>query len=110
MVYSIAYLRDGFYVTGTDDGTNAFLARDNPGPLDLWHQRYGHVNKRCILEMIRNRAMRGMAQSSKTSKGSDWPNCVRGKMTRLSLKSRMHKATAPGEVIYADLCGPILVD
>jgi len=36
--------------------------------------------------------------------------CVQGKQQRSSFKSRQQRATTRGEVIHADLCGPMEVD
>lgn len=107
-----AGLKNGLYsITGRPCGIRhiANVAEKTDASDRLWHQRYGHVHERCISEMIKHDSVSGMSRKDSAKTGKDCEHCIKGKMTRLSLKPRSLKATKPGEVIYSDVCGPISV-
>lgn len=76
---------------------------------ELWNERLGHVSARCIDDIISHDAVTGMSSQDSASTGNECEHCVKGKMARLGLKSRVRKAKRPGEVVYTDVCGPLAV-
>lgn len=81
--------------------------------ISLWHKRMGHVNKRTIEDMVRNRSVLNMncninKRSSETCQTIGCEACVLGKQARKSfpLSSRQRASTIGGRV-HVDICGPI---
>lgn len=74
--------------------------------LQLWHERLGHQNKRHVREILKN--MNIPLKSAATSEFCD--GCVLGKAHRKPFKSRPYRATSVGEVINADVNGPMSVE
>lgn len=102
-------LRDGIYVIGIAKNRGAKYAFRAERGLGIWHHRFGHVDKGAISSMREKRSVNGLEEITPSKGGANCEHCMRGKLTKLSLKSRLHKPTSPGEVIYTDVCGPLPV-
>ena len=78
--------------------------------LETWHRHLGHCNTRTIIDMARNKVVKGMPIDLSSSPPS-CDSCILRKQTR-SLVSKVQegvRATKPLEHIYVDLCGPMPV-
>ena len=53
--------------------------------------------------------MHGISLSEKAVTGNDCDDCLKGKLPRLTMKSRTLKAREIGETVYSDVCGPMQV-
>lgn len=87
------------------------VAIDNA--LDIWHARYGHINKRTIIKT--SKVVEGMDPLDMTmltpSNGThtiDCISCRMAKQTRLTFPTSTRvRSTKIGEVIHLDICGPV---
>ena len=68
--------------------------------LQLYHERMGHQNKRHIRNVIQHEFDIKVEVDTETCEG-----CMYGKAHRQKFGTR-ERATAPGELIHADVCGP----
>ena len=69
------------------------------GDLQLWHRRFGHAHQELIQHLLKI-----------PSRGSEkffCEECSLGKSHRLPYSGTLRQATTPGELVFADLCGPI---
>ena len=81
----------------------------NPS-VDVWHQRFGHLNHKYIEKLMKNNLVNGM-DSCQTHETSNCEACILGKMTRRSFpKKSDSRATRPLEIIHSDVCGPMQVN
>ena len=69
--------------------------------LQIWHERLGHQNKRHVQNILKQRGI-DIAVDNKFCGA-----CVEGKQHRNSFQSRQQRSMEPGEIIHADLCGPM---
>ena len=68
--------------------------------LQLFHERMAHQNKHHIKKLIQREFGIKVQVDNETCEG-----CIYGKAHRLKFGTRV-RATAPGELIYCDVCGP----
>lgn len=73
----------------------------NDDLLQLYHERMGHQNKRHIKELVEREYGIKVEVDHDTCEG-----CMYGKAHRLKFGSR-ERATTPGQLMHADVCGPI---
>lgn len=73
----------------------------NEDLLQLHHERMGHQNKRHIKELIEREYGISVKVDHDTCEG-----CMYGKAHRLKF-GRRERATTPGQLMHADVCGPI---
>ncbi|KAF8789502.1 Retrovirus-related Pol polyprotein like [Argiope bruennichi] len=73
--------------------------------LQLWHKRLGHQNKRHVRKLITDMGI--SVSHVATSEFCD--GCDLGKAYRKSFKSRPYRAMSIGEIINADVDGPMSV-
>lgn len=71
--------------------------------LQLYHERMGHQNKRHVSKVIEHEFGIKVSANHDTCEG-----CMYGKAHKLKFGTREH-TTAPGQLIHADVCGPIEV-
>lgn len=69
--------------------------------LRVWHERLGHQNAAHVRSILRSRGIDFVDEDLKCEA------CVYGKQHRGSFKSREEKASSCGEIIHADVCGPM---
>ena len=68
--------------------------------LQLYHERMGHQNKRHVKDVMQEEFDIKVNVNNETCEA-----CMYGKAHRLKFGTR-ERATAPGELIHADVCGP----
>lgn len=68
--------------------------------LQLYHERFGHQNKRHIKSLIGRELGVNVEINSEICEG-----CIYGKAHRLPFGTRL-RSTKPGELIHTDVCGP----
>ena len=68
--------------------------------LQLYHERMGHQNKRHVKDVMQEEFDIKVDVNNETCEA-----CMYGKAHRLKFGTR-ERATAPGELIHADVCGP----
>jgi len=72
----------------------------NEATLQLYHERMGHQNKRHIKDVVQEEFDIEVDVNNKMCEA-----CMYGKAHRLKFSTR-ERATTPGELIHADVCGP----
>lgn len=68
--------------------------------LQLYHERFGHQNKRYIKDIVKRELGIDLKSDDIQCEG-----CIYGKAQRLKFGKR-DRASMPGELIHADVCGP----
>lgn len=68
--------------------------------LQLYHERFAHQNTRHVIELVKRKFGVQLKPDNVTCEA-----CVYGKAHRLKFGTR-ERATKPGELIHADVCGP----
>lgn len=69
--------------------------------LQLWHERLGHQNKRHVQQFLKIRGI------NVTVDDEYCDGCAFGKQHRQYFGQRIDKATAAGELVHSDVCGPM---
>ena len=85
-----------------------------PQPLNVWHERFGHANYHTIKAAIRHGAVSGLQVVEELSPVSPAPEifceaCCLGKQARFPIPCSTRRASACGELIHFDTCGPMSV-
>ena len=78
------------------------LTEVNKSTLQLYHERWGHQDKRHIKRLLENELGIEVKLDMKLCEP-----CVYGKTNRLPFGTRV-KATSPGELMSTDVCGPFI--
>ncbi|UYV74792.1 hypothetical protein LAZ67_12001004 [Cordylochernes scorpioides] len=74
----------------------------NVNMLQLWHERFGHQNKRHVQKWLKEQGIDAVMDNEPCEA------CIYGKQHRLSFGSReQYASTQPGNLIHVDVCGPI---
>ena len=78
--------------------------------METWHRRLGHCNNRTIIDMARDKVVKGMPIDLSTTPPK-CDHCILGKQTRSPVPKVREgiKASTPLERVYIDLCGPMPV-
>lgn len=74
------------------------IGKDNL--LQLYHERFGHQNKRHVKSLLKRELNIKVDMDSELCEG-----CIYGKANRLPFGTR-ERTTKPGEQIHTDVCGP----
>lgn len=69
--------------------------------LRVWHERLGHQNMAHVKEFLRNKSIDFVDDDFKCEA------CMYGKQHRGSFGGREEKSSSCGEIIHADVCGPM---
>jgi len=69
--------------------------------LQYWHERLSHQNKKHVQEFLQREGI------SVNSSDNFCEACAYGKSHRQPFYNRTCRATSPGEIIHADVCGPM---
>jgi hypothetical protein len=87
--------------------TSALYTKRTPD-LETWHRRLGHCNTRTIIDMARNKVIKGMPIDL-SSAPPKCDSCILGKQTRSPVPKMREgiRATLPLERVYVDLLGPM---
>ncbi|MGI4816432.1 MAG: reverse transcriptase domain-containing protein, partial [Janthinobacterium lividum] len=72
--------------------------------LQEWHEALGHQNKRHVKNFLEDRGVTVKPEAVFCE------SCVLGKHCRMTFGERVEKSKQPGELIFADVCGPMQVD
>ena len=82
------------------------MARD-VNSLSLWHQRYGHVNKKDVKTLYSEKLVEGMKLDLK-HEDEDCEGCAVGKSVRYPFpKVGSKKSTGILDLVHSDVCGPL---
>ncbi|UYV67852.1 hypothetical protein LAZ67_5002251 [Cordylochernes scorpioides] len=74
----------------------------NGNMLQLWHERFGHQNKRHVQKWLKEQGIDAVMDNEPCEA------CIYGKQHRLSFVSReQYASTQPGNLIHVDVCGPM---
>ena len=72
--------------------------------LQIWHERLGHQNKRYVAKYLKMNGIKYI-DNNEFCEG-----CILGKQHRLSFGTRVSESQKPGDLIHADVCGPMQED
>ena len=77
----------------------------------LWHRCFGHLSPKILRKMQLDKVVTGMEDASISNPGDPCATCELGKQTRVSYPptDQPIKTSAPLELVYSDLCGPLTV-
>ena len=77
--------------------------------LQVWHERFGHVNGNAMRELVKKGLVKGVELPKTGDVFCDV--CQIGKSHRQAFRNeRVRATTKPGEVIHTDVCGPMNVE
>jgi hypothetical protein len=86
---------------------NALAVRQT-APLTTWHERLGHVAVKTVQTMATRNLVDGLNLDD-TSTTTVCSGCMHGKMHRRPFSKGRKRAKRTGELIHADLCGPMQI-
>lgn len=69
--------------------------------LHVWHERLGHQNRNHVRKFLKKNNIDFIDDDHFCS------SCIEGKQHRNSFQQRQQRAELPGEIMHADLCGPM---
>lgn len=101
----IAEKRNDLYIVDVVEDY-ALQTNENPGNLERWHRRYGHLNFRDLKGLQTNNAVKGLNLDSKNA-SEECIVCAKGKMTQLPYKCSEHRQKEKLGLIHSDICGPM---
>ncbi|KAL0902482.1 hypothetical protein ABMA27_000340 [Loxostege sticticalis] len=99
-------LKGGLYklemktVTPTKQWATEVNATEDSGMLQLYHERLAHQDKKHVIRVVKRELGIQLSLDKAKCEG-----CIFGKSHRKPFGTR-ERATAPGELIHADVCGP----
>jgi transposase InsO family protein len=97
------------FITGCDKENNVMQVNFSSTSLKSWHERYGHVNKAKLREMVKNEVIKGITLTDVDDFFCD--ACQLGKSHRLPFqKSTKKRNWLVGDFIHSDVCGPMPVE
>jgi hypothetical protein len=81
-------------------------------PLQVWHQRLGHVHHNMIKSMIRNDTVDGLTVLNSADDNQLCSGCAYGKNHKATFpwNDDRQKKTNAGDLIHLDICGPMSVN
>jgi len=108
-VFGMASLNDKLYRLNCSlvSQEQACVASEQRRKLNLWHERFGHLNKQQLKEIVRyNLATKiKILQSAKLS---FCEACVKGKSHRRPFNPiRENQSSEPLRLVHSDVCGPM---
>ena len=75
--------------------------------INLWHQRYGHLNRQQLMKISNKEVARGVRISKEATMHS-CEGCIEGKMHRYPFKPVGEiRSTEKLQLIHSDVCGPM---
>lgn len=85
--------------------TSELNVTEKHSSLKTWHERLGHINVQYLKEMVKKNLVDGVKMSEFDN--FDCEDCIFGKQHRKTFKNSIRpRKSAPGELVYSDLCGP----
>lgn len=88
-----------FKVIPGDTSSAHVAAKENS--LKMWHERFGHQNVAQLKKILQQCVVAFVDEEFVCEA------CMYGKQHRFSFESRMEKSKACGDIIHADVCGPM---
>ena len=89
----------------------AFIARPFQRSLQEWHEAFGHLNYKQIIEMHTKRVVKGLELPAGCQPPTErCHDCAKGKMHRSSFPTSNTKSERIGSLIHSDVCGPMQVN
>lgn len=82
-----------------------FVANSNGESLEIWHQRLVHQNIKHVKEILQLNTINHKENNDDINKICE--GCCLGKQHRMPFTSSTNRATSVGELIHADICGPM---
>jgi len=76
-------------------------------PTSLWHHRLGHLNFRDLTRMAAEQLVLGLPTRLTAPQTPLCIPCIKGKAHRQPFPESDTRANKPGELLHADVCGPI---
>lgn len=70
----------------------------------LWHLQYGHLNQKGLQLLKHKNMVAGLPQIKRETRICE--GCIYGKMHRFPFPKTAWRASAPLELVHADICGP----
>ena len=88
---------------------SAYYTSEHNSSKDIWHQRFGHLNKRDVDKLLKSSMVVGMKATGEFTGNTEvCEGCVLGKMTKTPFpKKSQSRGSAPLELVHTDLCGPM---
>lgn len=97
-------------ITVNESHESACFCTPPPSSMDTWHQRLAYVSIKRICKMNRLELVDGLKLPiDVTSYNNPCSGCMAGKMQRSSFKLGRTRAKQVGQLIHADVCGPMQV-
>lgn len=88
------------------NNTEATVTEQVRESIEIWHKRLGHINKQYLKDMVQRNLVKGVTMSNIDNFQCE--ACILGKQHRKSFpKSTRVNKSAPGKLVYSDICGPI---
>ncbi|GFU08260.1 retrovirus-related Pol polyprotein from transposon TNT 1-94 [Trichonephila clavipes] len=82
-------------------------AKTKNGSIEIWHQRFCHVNNDYLVKTSKNDSVKGLPRLTDNGKTHCIP-CKLGKSKRVSFKKTgAVRSKRPLELLHMDLCGPM---
>ena len=105
-VYLTGYLREGLTILNMQVklpyvSTKAYTV-NSTNVLQLYHERLGHQYKLHVMKILKQRGIDAKKDDDDWCKG-----CSFGKQHRRNFGTRKDRSKVPGEIISADVCGPM---
>lgn len=113
----VASKENGLYFAKVNEVNSAdcLIMTKSTGPsLDLWHQRFGHLDKAYLSKMLKNDLVNGFncQRSAENLPDGDFIDCEACKLGKQSKKTfplrSTPRAQEVGERVHVDICGPIV--
>lgn len=101
----IAEKRNDLYIVDVVED-HALLTNENPGNLERWHRRFGHLNFRDLKNLQTKSIVKGLNLNLKNA-NEECIICARGKMQQLPYKNSTHRQKEKLGLIHSDICGPM---
>ncbi len=80
------------------------LVTFKPETLQVWHERLGHQSKTYVEKFLKARSIKFVKDNSLCE------GCIMGKQHRFSFGTRLNSSSKPGDLVHADVCGPMQVN
>ena len=96
---------DKLYLLNNVREQASFVKKAEP-TAELWHYRFGHLNKSYLHQLAKDEMVTGM--SFRNDDFDKCEPCILGKMKRSSIpKKSFSRSSKPLELIHSDVCGPL---
>ena len=92
----------------SNEDVACFVTPASPS-IEIWHQRFAHTNYKTISKMFSSNMVDGLAFNEQKIPDEPCLGCAFGKMTRSPFPVGRVRATQIGQLVHADLCGPMHV-